>query len=76
MPILQDVMSTVDQFYKFRETWEGERESVIAEFSRGAPHLSEFESRISHFERLEDEIQMEAEHYDVGSISLYTGQCP
>ncbi len=66
-------MTALEQFSKFREAWEGERDEILAEFIKGDPHLSEFESQIKHFESLEEEIQSEAEHYDVGPIALYTG---
>ena len=66
-------MTALEQFYKFREAWDGERDQIMAEFMKNGPHLSEFESQIVHFERLEEEILGEAEHYDVGPIALYTG---
>ena len=71
--LAQEVMTALEQFYKFREAWDGERDQIMAEFMKNGPHLSEFESQIVHFERLEEEILGEAEHYDVGPIALYTG---
>ena len=37
------------------------------------PKLSEFEAMIVHFEEVEEAINMEPEHYDVGPIALFTG---
>ena len=38
------------------------------------PRLSEFEAQILHYEELENQINSEAEYYNVGPIALYTGE--
>lgn len=37
------------------------------------PTLPEFESAILHYEELEEQIESELEHYDVGPVALFTG---
>lgn len=63
----------MDRFKCYNHIWQKEKEETIMSFIAQNPLLSEFESRILYFQRLEQEINAEPEYIRVGSIALYTG---
>ena len=70
----KEVQNALERFSHYHAIWEKDRDEDLAEFMKQDPHLSEFESQILYYTELEETINAEAEHYDVGPIALYTGK--
>ena len=68
------MVNALDKFKKYHVIWQQDRDEELNEFMKQDPHLSEFEAKILYYEELEQEINSEQEHYDVGPIALYTGK--
>lgn len=63
----------MDCFKRYNHIWQKEKEETIMMFITKNPLLSEFESQILYFQKLEQEINAEPEYICVGPIALYTG---
>uniref|UniRef100_A0A4X1TPH2 AAA+ ATPase domain-containing protein n=1 Tax=Sus scrofa TaxID=9823 RepID=A0A4X1TPH2_PIG len=68
----KEVIASMDCFKRYNHIWQKEKEETIMEFIMKNPLLSEFESQILYFQKLEQEINAEPEHICVGAIALYT----
>ncbi|KAM6224385.1 dynein axonemal heavy chain 5 [Rhynchocyon petersi] len=68
----KEVITSLDCFKHYNHIWQKEKEESIMEFNMKKPLLSEFESQILYFQKLEQEINAEPEYICVGSIALYT----
>jgi dynein heavy chain len=61
-------------FESYKELYTLEREQVLAAFESNAPHLSEFESEMEYYERLEIEIaQLPTQQSLTAAIQLSSG---
>ena len=61
-------------FESYKELYTLEREQVLAAFESNRPHLSEFESEMEHYERLEIEIaQLPTQQSLTAAIQLSSG---
>ena len=69
------VTHALEYFKRYRDLWMVEREQCIAEFLEGSPTLSEFESQIRDYERLETAVTEEEDQLAAGSLVLITGGC-
>lgn len=67
------VTHALEYFKQYRDLWMVEREQCIAEFLEGSPTLSEFESQIRDYERLETAVTEEEDQLAAGSLVLITG---
>lgn len=63
----------MDCFRRYNHIWQKEKEETIMMVITKNPLLSEFESQIVYFQKLEQEINAEPEYICVGAIALYTG---
>ena len=68
----QNVIDALEQFKNYGELWQSNVETTLAEFLEREPNLSEFQSRIRHYEQLDCLILSEPETVAVGAICLYT----
>ncbi|XP_056016925.1 dynein axonemal heavy chain 5-like isoform X3 [Ostrea edulis] len=68
----KEVTTALDRFSGYHPIWEKDREEDLVEFNKEDPKLSEYETKINHYEELEVEINGLPEFYDVGPIALYT----
>lgn len=63
----------MDSFKRYNHIWQKEKEEMVMMFITKSPLLSEFESQILYFQKLEQEINAEPECICVGAVALYTG---
>ncbi|XP_043743727.1 dynein axonemal heavy chain 5 [Cervus elaphus] len=68
----KEVITSMDCFKRYDHIWQKEKEETIMTFIIKNPSLSEFESQILYFQKLEQEINAEPEYICVGAIALYT----
>uniref|UniRef100_A0A8C0NHM5 AAA+ ATPase domain-containing protein n=1 Tax=Canis lupus familiaris TaxID=9615 RepID=A0A8C0NHM5_CANLF len=68
----KEVITSMDCFKRYNHIWQKEKEEMVMMFITKTPLLSEFESQILYFQKLEQEINAEAECICVGAIALYT----
>ncbi|KAF0871450.1 DYH5 protein, partial [Crocuta crocuta] len=68
----KEVITSMDCFKRYNHIWQKEKEETIMMFITKNPLLSEFESQIHYFQKLEQEINAEPEYICVGPIALYT----
>ena len=66
--------TALDKFSHYHPIWEVDRDEDLTNFNKDDPKLSEYETKIKHYEELEVEINGLPEYYDVGPIALYTGE--
>lgn len=63
----------MDGFKRYNHIWQKEKEEMVMMFITENPLLSEFESQILYFQKLEQEINAEPECIHVGVVAVYTG---
>ncbi|XP_053058018.1 dynein axonemal heavy chain 5 isoform X1 [Acinonyx jubatus] len=68
----KEVITSMDCFKCYNHIWQKEKEETIMTVITKNPLLSEFESQIVYFQKLEQEINAEPEYICVGAIALYT----
>ncbi|XP_025779530.1 dynein heavy chain 5, axonemal [Puma concolor] len=68
----KEVITSMDCFKRYNHIWQKEKEETIMTVITKNPLLSEFESQIVYFQKLEQEINAEPEYICVGAIALYT----
>nr|XP_060489937.1 dynein axonemal heavy chain 5 [Panthera onca] len=68
----KEVITSMDCFKRYNHIWQKEKEETIMMVITKNPLLSEFESQIVYFQKLEQEINAEPEYICVGAIALYT----
>ncbi|GAB5567371.1 dynein axonemal heavy chain 8 isoform X1 [Prionailurus iriomotensis] len=68
----KEVITSMDCFKRYNHIWQKEKEETIMMVVTKNPLLSEFESQIVYFQKLEQEINAEPEYICVGAIALYT----
>ncbi|KAJ8789143.1 hypothetical protein J1605_022244 [Eschrichtius robustus] len=68
----KEVITSTDCFKRYNHVWQKEKEETIVTFIMKNPLLSEFESQILYFQKLEQEINTEPECICAGTIALYT----
>ncbi|TKC53227.1 hypothetical protein EI555_007550, partial [Monodon monoceros] len=68
----KEVIASTDCFKRYNHIWQKEKEETIVTFIMKNPLLSEFESQILYFQKLEQEINTEPEYICAGTIALYT----
>ncbi|XP_059863189.1 dynein axonemal heavy chain 5 [Delphinus delphis] len=68
----KEVIASTDCFKRYSHIWQKEKEETIVTFIMKNPSLSEFESQILYFQKLEQEINTEPEYICAGTIALYT----
>jgi hypothetical protein len=64
----------LEQFSRFAYIWSTDKEAELEEFSKTNPLLMDYNGAIKKYEEIEDGIMELPEYYDVGPISLLSGQ--
>ncbi|EPY86356.1 dynein heavy chain 5, axonemal [Camelus ferus] len=68
----KEVITSMDCFKRYNHIWQKEKEETVMTFIMKNPLLSEFESQILYFRKLEQEINAEPEYMCVGALALCT----
>ncbi|XP_027953732.1 dynein heavy chain 5, axonemal [Eumetopias jubatus] len=68
----KEVTTSMDGFKRYNHIWQKEKEEMVMMFITENPLLSEFESQILYFQKLEQEINAEPECIHVGAVAVYT----
>nr|XP_054361159.1 dynein axonemal heavy chain 5 [Mirounga angustirostris] len=68
----KEVAASVVGFKRYNHIWQNEKEEMVLAFITENPLLSEFESQILYFQKLEQEINAEPECIHVGAVAVYT----
>lgn len=68
----KDVQTALQQFHKFSDIWEIDREEDLQVFLKDSPNLNEFEQKVYRYEELERDIVSMQENVRVGPIAIFT----
>ena len=67
--------TTLEQFSSFSYIWLTDRDQELEEFLKTDPLLLDFRAKIKSYEEVDESINELPEYYDVGPISLLSGEC-
>jgi hypothetical protein len=67
-------MNVLEQFKRFEYIWSTDKDAELAAFNKTNPMLLDYKTAIQRYEVIEEGIKDLPEYYDVGPISLLSGQ--